>query len=97
MIQPESYGAIKEIADVLKASSGMKLKITGHTDSDGDEKLNLALSLKRANAVKAILIKEFSIEESRLTCEGKGESEPIDKNDTPEGKAKNRRVEFVKM
>jgi OOP family OmpA-OmpF porin len=47
--------------------------------------------------VKKSLVKEFAIDESRITTDGKGESEPIDKNDTPVGKANNRRVEFIKI
>ena len=96
-IKPESSGALKDIANVLKESAGVKVKIVGHTDSDGDEKANMTLSEKRAAAVKAHLVKEYGIDESSLTTEGKGESQPADKNPTPEGKANNRRVEFIKL
>ncbi|MFN8007342.1 MAG: OmpA family protein [Terriglobia bacterium] len=96
-VKPESYGAMKEIASVLKENPELKVKVVGHTDSDGDDAKNLDLSKRRANSVKVVLIKEFSIEEPRLETDGKGESEPIDKNDTSAGKANNRRVEFVKM
>ena len=58
---------------------------------------NLDLSKRRAASVKAALAKEFGIDESRMETDGKGESEPIDKNDTPAGKANNRRVEFIKI
>lgn len=96
-IKPESYGALKDIATVLTENPTVKVKIIGHTDSDGDDNSNLELSKKRAAAVKETLSKEFSIEASRMETDGKGESSPADKNDTTAGKANNRRVEFVKL
>ncbi len=96
-LRSESYGALKDIANVLTENGDIKVKIIGHTDSDGDDKSNLDLSKRRAEAVKNILIKEFSIDESRMETDGKGESQPVDKNLTPEGKANNRRVEFIKI
>jgi OOP family OmpA-OmpF porin len=96
-IKSESYGTLKEIAGVLKENASVKIKITGHTDSDGDDKSNLDLSKRRAAAVKEFLVKEFGIDESRMETDGSGESKPIDKNTTAAGKANNRRVEFVKL
>lgn len=96
-IKPESYGTLKEMATVLKENPDLKVKIIGHTDADGKDADNLDLSKKRAAAVKVALGKEFGIDESRMQTDGKGESEPIDKNDTPAGKANNRRVEFIKI
>ncbi|MFT3981251.1 MAG: OmpA family protein [Ferruginibacter sp.] len=96
-IKAESYGAIKDIANVLSENAGVKVMIIGHTDSDGDDDSNLALSKKRAEAVKNVLSKEFGISASRLSTDGKGASEPVDSNDTSLGKANNRRVEFVKQ
>lgn len=96
-IKPESYGVIKDIANVLKENPDVQVKIVGHTDSDGDETKNLELSKKRAEAVKQFLIKEFGIDASRITTDGKGESQPSDSNTTSEGKANNRRVEFIKQ
>ena len=96
-IKPESYGTLKEMANVLKENPDLKVKIIGHTDADGKDADNLDLSKRRAAAVKESLSKEFNIDESRMTTDGKGESEPIDKNDTPAGKANNRRVEFIKL
>jgi outer membrane protein OmpA-like peptidoglycan-associated protein len=75
----------------------LKVKIVGHTDADGSDATNLELSKKRAASVKESLTKEFGIDASRMETDGKGESEPIDKNDTPAGKANNRRVEFIKI
>jgi OmpA-OmpF porin, OOP family len=96
-IKPESFGTLKEMADVLKEYSDLKIKIVGHTDADGKDDANLDLSKRRAASVKDMLAKEFGIDASRMESDGKGESEPIDKNDTPAGKANNRRVEFIKL
>ncbi len=96
-IKPESYGTLKEMANVLKEYPDLKVKIVGHTDADGSDAANLDLSKKRAASVKESLAKEFGIDETRMETDGKGESEPIDKNDTPAGKANNRRVEFIKL
>ncbi|MEO7265137.1 MAG: OmpA family protein [Ferruginibacter sp.] len=96
-IKPESYGALKDIAAVLSENAAVRVKIIGHTDADGDDKNNMELSKKRAEAVKASLIKEFAIEGSRMETDGKGKTMPIDKNTTAEGKANNRRVEFIKL
>jgi outer membrane protein OmpA-like peptidoglycan-associated protein len=96
-IKPESYGTLKEMATVLKEYADLKVKIIGHTDADGADAANLDLSRRRAASVKSVLAKEFSIDESRMETDGKGESEPIDKNDNPAGKANNRRVEFIKI
>lgn len=97
VIKPQSYGVLKDIANTLKENEGVKIKIIGHTDSDGDDAGNTELSKRRAEAVKIALIKEFGIEASRIQTDGKGESQPVEKNDTPEGKANNRRVEFIRM
>lgn len=97
VIKPESFGTLKDIAKVLKENADVKVRIIGHTDSDGDEKKNDDLSKRRAASVKKSLIKEFSIDEDRMETDGKGESQPVDKNDNTVGKANNRRVEFVKL
>lgn len=96
-IKAESYGTLKQIAQVLQDNAVVKIKIVGHTDSDGDDAANLSLSKQRADAVKASLTKEFGIDESRMQTDGKGESEPAAPNTSQEGKAQNRRVEFIKM
>lgn len=96
-IKPESYGALKDIANVLSENSAVKVKIVGHTDSDGSDADNMTLSKKRAAAVKQALSNEFNIDASRMETDGKGKSQPADKNDTAEGKANNRRVEFIKI
>ena len=95
-IKPESYGALKEIAGVLAENADLKVQIVGHTDADGDAAQNLELSKRRAASVRSALTKEFAIAETRLEIDGKGETQPVDKNDTTAGKANNRRVEFIK-
>lgn len=94
-IKPESWATLKQAADAINAADG-NILIVGHTDSDGNDDLNLALSAKRAEAVKSALVMEFGIAAGRLSTEGKGESEPLEPNTTSAGKAKNRRVEFIK-
>lgn len=97
VIRPESYAVIKDIAGVLKDNASVKVKVLGHTSNDGDDNANLELSRKRAAAVREMLVNEFSIEASRIETEGKGESQPVADNKTREGKALNRRVEFIKL
>lgn len=94
IIRPESWPALKQAASAIKSTQGT-VKIIGHTDSDGNDSDNLTLSKKRAEAVKTFLIKNFDIDESRLKTDGEGEARPVDNNNTAEGKANNRRVEFV--
>jgi OOP family OmpA-OmpF porin len=96
-IEPDSYGVLKEVAGVLKENADLKIKIIGHTDTDGDDKANLELSKKRAAAVKNTLASEFGIDAARIQTDGMGESKPIGDNKTTEGKAQNRRVEFVRL
>ncbi len=96
-LKPESYAVIKEIATVLKENPNIKLKIVGFTDSDGDDATNLSLSKKRSISVKNALVTEFGIDASKLETDGKGELDPIAPNTTTEGKATNRRVEFIKI
>lgn len=97
IVKPESYGTLKEISKVLQDNPDVKIKIVGHTDSDGADAANLDLSKRRGEAVKNELIKTFSIDGSRLEFDGKGETQPIAPNDTPANKALNRRVEFIKI
>lgn len=96
-IKPESYGALKDIANVLTENADVKVRIVGHTDSDGDDASNLALSQKRAQAVKTELATTFGLDGSRMETDGKGESQPAEPNTSATGKANNRRVEFIKL
>ncbi|PKP19541.1 MAG: hypothetical protein CVU06_11275 [Bacteroidetes bacterium HGW-Bacteroidetes-22] len=96
VVKPESYGSVKEIAQILKENPDLKIMIIGHTDSDGDQAKNLDLSKRRAASVKTYLIREFGAEEARITTDGHGQTVPIAPNSSAEGKAKNRRVEFIR-
>ena len=97
VVKPESYGTLKGIADVLKENPTVRVKIVGHTDSDGADAANLDLSKRRGESVKAELVKNFGIDASRLESDGLGETKPVSPNDTPSNKAMNRRVEFIKL
>lgn len=97
VVKPESYGTLKGIADVLKENPTVRVKIVGHTDSDGADASNLDLSKRRGASVKAELVKNFGIDASRLESDGLGETKPVSPNDTPSNKAMNRRVEFIKL
>lgn len=96
-IKPESFATIKEIAQVLKDNPAVKIKIVGHTDSDGEDIANMDLSKRRAASVKNELSSVYGIEADRMQTEGKGESQPMAPNDNGINKAKNRRVEFIKL
>jgi len=97
VVKAESYGALNDIAKILKENPDVRVKIIGHTDSDGADAANLDLSKRRGASVKNELIKSFGIDASRLESDGKGESAPIAPNDSPSNKSLNRRVEFIKL
>lgn len=97
VIQPSSFGILKQIGDALLANPSLKIKIIGHTDSDGNDTDNLTLSQKRAASVKLYLTENFAVAGSRIQTDGRGENNPVSTNSTAEGKAKNRRVEFIKL
>ncbi len=96
-IKNESFLYLDKIGKILLEDKNIKLKIIGHTDSDGDSKANLSLSQKRAISVKNYLQEKFKISETAIQTDGKGENEPVADNKTNEGKAQNRRVEFKKI
>lgn len=96
-IKPQSMGLILQISQVLMQDENIKLNIIGHTDADGNSDSNLKLSKERAQSVKNALVDHYDISENRLQTDGKGASDPVAKNDTADGKAQNRRVEFVKI
>jgi len=97
IVKPESFGTLKEIAKVLTENPDVKVKIVGHTDSDGADAANLDLSKRRGASVKNELAANFGIDPSRLESDGLGESQPVAPNDSPVNKALNRRVEFIKL
>ena len=94
-ILPASDGLLTEVANAIKEHAEIKkVAIHGHTDSDGEPAYNQELSQRRASAVLTWM-KAHGVDGSRLEAKGFGESKPISNNDTPEGKEKNRRVEFL--
>ncbi|MFI5193679.1 MAG: OmpA family protein [Chitinophagales bacterium] len=94
-LRPESMGTINQINNLMKKDPSLKFEIDGHTDNTGVAASNLSLSQQRAEAVKTQLV-SMGIDASRLTSMGFGDTKPISDNNTPEGKANNRRVEFIK-
>lgn len=97
VIRPESTPTLQEIGEMLTNHADLRIAIEGHTDSSGDDAHNLELSDRRANAVRRFLIEAYGIDDGRLEAQGFGESNPIDVNDTPEGRQNNRRVELVQL
>ncbi|MCL4120845.1 UNVERIFIED_CONTAM: hypothetical protein GTU68_022247 [Idotea baltica] len=89
-------GPINKIFQLMQKQSDLNFSVEGHTDSDGADASNMNLSKARGKTVMDKLI-SMGIDESRLKFNGFGESKPIDNNNSPEGKANNRRVEFVKF
>lgn len=96
ILRPESMGPLNEILYVMNQNPEIKFSVEGHTDSDGDDAANQTLSEARAKTVMNKLI-ELGIDKSRLSSKGFGESKPMVDNSTAEGKAQNRRVEFVRQ
>ncbi len=96
-LRPESDSTLHEIDDVLRRHPDWKLGINGHTDSVGGDASNLALSERRAAAVKTALVSRFGDTPARLTTAGYGKRQPKATNATLEGRAINRRVELVRL
>lgn len=94
-IRPESTPTFEEIGEMLADHADLRISIEGHTDADGDDAANQALSEKRAAAVRRFLMATYSVDAGRLESVGVGETKPVAPNDTPEGKQQNRRVELV--
>ncbi|MFB2117963.1 OmpA family protein [Parapedobacter sp. 2B3] len=97
VIKPASFDILKQIGDALVANPSLKIKIIGHTDSDGGDADNLKLSQDRAASVKLYITENFPVVGSRMQTDGMGEGKPVAANDSPAGKAKNRRVEFLRL
>ena len=93
VIKPESETALDAIAVILASCRGSSFEIAGHTDNDASEDYNTALSQRRVDAV-LVALRERDVDTSGFVTKGYGESKPIAPNDTAEGKARNRRVEF---
>ena len=93
-ILPESEPAMEDLAQFLTDNPDVRIRIVGHTDNVGSEQANQRLSEGRANAVRQNLVMR-NIAPERIEAEGRGELEPVATNDTEEGRAQNRRVEFT--
>lgn len=93
-LKPISYVELNKAVDLMKKNPGMKIEVGGHTDSQGADANNLALSQKRAQSVVEYMVLA-GIERDRLIAKGYGETVPIADNSTAEGRAANRRTEFV--
>jgi outer membrane protein OmpA-like peptidoglycan-associated protein len=96
-IRPESELVLNEIADILKKNPDWVLSVDGHTDNVGGAAFNQTLSEQRAAAVKDALVTRYHIEPNRLLTHGYGLTRPVESNDTPAGRARNRRVELVRQ
>jgi outer membrane protein OmpA-like peptidoglycan-associated protein len=96
-IRDESEPTLRDLAEVLKRHPDWKLSIGGHTDAIGGDARNLELSKHRSAAVKNALVARFGVNATRLATDGYGKSRPIETNETPEGRARNRRVELVRQ
>lgn len=94
-LKPESMTEISRIATLMKENPSIKFEVQGHCDNQGSDAVNDPLSQKRAEAIVSALVSQ-GIDKSRLSAVGKGSHTPIADNSTDEGRAKNRRVEFVK-
>ncbi len=95
-IKPESQAVIAQVAAMLKENPGLRIAVEGHTDNVGEPKSNQALSEQRAREVVSGLVRQ-GVDASRLTAAGYGQTRPVADNGTEEGRAKNRRVELVKL
>ncbi len=94
-LAPGEYASLARLADWLTANPTARIELVGHTDASGNAQANTALSLARADSTRAALIARFAIDPARITTRGAGPLEPIATNDTPEGRAQNRRVEVI--
>jgi outer membrane protein OmpA-like peptidoglycan-associated protein len=95
-MKPESMGEINRIVKLMADNPDLKFSVEGHTDNTGDAASNQTLSDARSKAIVAKLV-EMGVSANRLKSAGKGQTSPIADNSTDEGRAKNRRVEFVKI
>ena len=94
LLKPAAQTSLKQLAVSLQNNPQTNILVVGHTDSTGTAAHNMDLSIRRSGAVKSFLV-EQGVGGNRLTTQGKGETEPVAPNSTPEGRAQNRRVEIV--
>ena len=94
-LKPESMEEIMKVAEYMKKNPSARFEVQGHTDNQGSDAVNDPLSQQRAEAVVKAL-EEQGVDPFNLRAVGKGSHEPVAENTTDEGRAKNRRVEFIK-
>lgn len=94
-LSPESYPVIDEAVLRLQVNPDTRIEIAGHTDAEGGAAANLALSQRRAEAVRDYIVRAHGISADRLVARGYGETRPVASNDTQAGRAQNRRVELL--
>ena len=92
-IKEDSYAELDRLVDLLAEIPSLKIEISGHTDNIGTESFNELLSQRRADAVVNYLV-DKGVDKNRLVAKGYGQSNPVESNDTEEGRASNRRTEF---
>jgi len=91
----DARSSLAPVAELLNGSPQLRLLVVDHTDNDGGYQRNADLSKKRADAIVKALVEQFKIKRERLTAVGAGSAAPLSSNKSPEGRAKNRRVELV--
>jgi len=94
-LSPATLGTLNEVGQALTTRPEAGVEIQGHTDAVGAAAYNMQLSQRRAAAVREYLLANFDLNPDQLTAQGFGEADPIASNDTDEGRARNRRVQFV--
>jgi OOP family OmpA-OmpF porin len=95
VIKAEDFGLLTKVQKAINTFPECNISVEGHTDSYGGDESNLKLSQERADAVKAYLLANMSVDPSRMEAIGYGENQPIANNETAEGRAKNRRIDIV--
>jgi chemotaxis protein MotB len=93
-LKPEGLLALEQLTEILKTLEGRTFQVAGHTDDVGADDMNWTLSLNRAKSVAQYMI-EKGMPAERLSAAGYGKFQPVAPNDSPEGKAQNRRIEIA--
>ncbi len=94
-VRPQYHDKLRKAAEFINKYPGTRFLLAGHTDSRGTDAYNEGLSMRRAAAVKKYLVEKFGIAAHLMTPRGYGEKQPVDTNDTDEGRQRNRRVEVI--
>jgi OOP family OmpA-OmpF porin len=96
VIEPQSEQTLTRALQILRDNPDVRVEVGGHTDNQGNASYNRRLSDQRANAVRDWMV-AHGIEAARLTARGYGHTQPVGDNNTPEGQAQNRRIEFRRL